>query len=123
MPMAVGLGADERLWRGVSGKERHSAPLGRCVQCNGLAADAPLVTGEGYPPTGVHLHEQCRAFWLRDHKVTRERFRRVDAHAAPGTHCAQYHRSDGEVGLWRDSHIVGCKSEPLHEDCCGKFWR
>jgi hypothetical protein len=48
---------------GVSGEERHSPPLGRCAQCNGDKADAPLVTGIGYPPTGVHLHRECRRFW------------------------------------------------------------
>jgi hypothetical protein len=38
-----------------------SAPLvGRCAQCHGPAADAPL--DEAF---GVCLHEQCRAFWLR----------------------------------------------------------
>jgi putative DNA primase/helicase len=51
---------------GESSENGHQ-PLGRCAQCNGLAADAPLVRGEGYPPSGVHLHDQCRRFWLRSH--------------------------------------------------------
>jgi hypothetical protein len=41
-----------------------SESLGCCAQCNGLKADAPLVTGDGYPPGGVHLHRECRRFWL-----------------------------------------------------------
>jgi hypothetical protein len=42
---------------------------GLCAQCNGREADAPLVTGKGYPPAGVHLHKQCRPFWLRRNRV------------------------------------------------------
>jgi putative DNA primase/helicase len=42
---------------------------GLCAQCNGREADAPLVTGKGYPPAGVCLHEQCRPFWLRRYRV------------------------------------------------------
>jgi putative DNA primase/helicase len=38
--------------------------LGRCVQCNGATADAPLVTGSSYPPGGIHLHRECSKFWL-----------------------------------------------------------
>jgi hypothetical protein len=95
--------------KGGAGEELHLPPLGRCAQCNGLAADAPLVTGagDGYPPGGVHLHEQCRKFWLQKHRVGRERFRKVGA-APPGAHCCRCHSPEGEVALWKDSHVVGC---------------
>jgi hypothetical protein len=63
MSLAIGSGEDERLWRGVSGEEGPSPPLGRCAQCNGLVADAPLDEG-----LGVHLHSgRCRSFWLEHH--------------------------------------------------------
>jgi hypothetical protein len=39
-------------------------PHNRCAQCNGLQPDAPLVTGQGFPPYGIHLHQECRKFWL-----------------------------------------------------------
>jgi Protein of unknown function (DUF3631) len=101
--------------------DRDEPPLGRCAQCNGLAADAPLVEGGGYPPSGVHLHEQCRRFWLKGHRVGRDRFRKV-GDCAPGTHCALCH-SPGEVALWRDTHIVGRSAVQLHEACAPKWWR
>jgi hypothetical protein len=48
-----------------SGPEKEGMPrLDRCAQCNGPEADAPLTRGEGYPPGGVHLHPECRRFWL-----------------------------------------------------------
>jgi hypothetical protein len=97
-------------------------PLGRCAQCHGLAVDAPMVTGEGYPPGGVHLHRACRRFWLRDNRVTRERFRRV-GDCPPNTYCALCHSPDDEVALWRDSHVVGCPAEQLHEACAPRWWR
>jgi hypothetical protein len=103
---------------------------GRCVQCNGPEADAPLVTGEGYPPDGVHLHEQCRAFWLQHNRVGREqslrsfeRFRKV-AEMPPGTYCVHCHNSDRQVFRIRDAHAgAGSKTEPLHENCAPRFFR
>jgi hypothetical protein len=51
--------------KGTAGEDSTSLfPVGRCAQCNGQEADAPLVTGQGYPPAGVHLHPQCRRFWV-----------------------------------------------------------
>jgi hypothetical protein len=35
---------------------------GRCAQCNGELADAPFC-----PSEGVHLHPECRRFWLAHH--------------------------------------------------------
>jgi hypothetical protein len=49
------------------------ATFGRCAQCHGLAADAPLATGDGYPVGGVYLHRECRKFWLAHHRVGLER--------------------------------------------------
>jgi hypothetical protein len=94
---------------------------GRCAQCNGLAADAPLVTGEGYPPSGVHLHHECRNFWLRNHHADGDRFRKVDD-TPPGTCCRWCHRSDGEVLRLVDARVVGCRSEPLHLVCAPSWW-
>jgi hypothetical protein len=39
-------------------------PLGRCAQCNGEKADAPLLIGIGPRPTNVYLHSECRRFWI-----------------------------------------------------------
>jgi putative DNA primase/helicase len=39
--------------------------LGRCTQCHGERADAPFC-----PSEGVHLHLECRRFWLADHLGT-----------------------------------------------------
>ena len=71
-------------------------PLWTCAQCMGLAADAPLVTGEGYPPGGVHLHPECRSFWLKSNGTDHNRFRKVVA-CPPGTPCVQCHSPEGEV--------------------------
>jgi hypothetical protein len=38
-------------------------PKGLCVHCNGREADAPLVTGKGYPPNNAS------PFWLRRNRV------------------------------------------------------
>jgi putative DNA primase/helicase len=100
----------------------HPSGLGRCVQCNGPEADAPLVMGKEYPPAGVHLHEQCRKFWLRHNRVSRERFRKV-TETLPGTHCVHCHKPDGEVWRIKDGHVVGGQSEPLHEHCASRFFR
>jgi putative DNA primase/helicase len=98
------------------------AALGRCAQCNGIATDAPLVIGDGYPPAGIHLHEQCRRFWLRRHRVTRERFVRVGP-ASPGSYCIACRTPDGDVDLWRDARVIGSKTEPLHQACAAGWFR
>jgi hypothetical protein len=103
---------------------------GRCVQCNGPEADAPLVTGEGYPPAGVHLHEQCRAFWLQHNRMGRDqssgsfdRFRKV-AEMPPGTYCVHCHNPDGRVWRIRDGHAwAGSKTEPLYEHCAPQYFQ
>jgi hypothetical protein len=66
--------------------EERPFPLGRCAQCNGLAADAPLVTGEGYPADGVHLHAECCSFWLnRMASDSADLTQAVDGDIPPGT--------------------------------------
>jgi hypothetical protein len=48
------------------------SPFGRCAQCRGPEANAPLTRGEGYPPAGVHLHAECRRFWLAGRRAGRD---------------------------------------------------
>jgi hypothetical protein len=47
----------------------HASDLGHCAQCDGPQADAPLITGDDYPPSGVFLHPGCRKPWLRRHET------------------------------------------------------
>jgi hypothetical protein len=105
-----------------SDPEKKGMPrLDRCAQCNGPEANAPLARGEGYPPDGVHLHPECRRFWLADNRVGRDRFRKV-AETPPGTHCVCCHSPAGEVSRIKDTHVVGGKSEPLHERCAPEWF-
>jgi len=97
-------------------KDDERPAFGRCPQCGGTKSDAPLMTGDGFPPAGVHLHRECRGFWLES------RFRKIDpAPLPPDAVCACCH-TKGEVWRIRDSRVVGGKSEPLHQACAPRFF-
>jgi hypothetical protein len=75
----------------------------------------------------TRLHRECEKPWIakreieEGHRPGRRRFQRVDG-VPDGTPCVHCHTAEGEVFRMRDSHEVGGKSEPLHEDCAPKFF-
>jgi hypothetical protein len=89
----------------------------RCEQCNGFEADAELLTGFPFPAEGVHLHPECRRFWLHHNRSELNRFRRVGV-PRQGTTCQHCGSTEGEVWWLRD--MTAPEDEParlLHEHC------